>query len=71
MNLCNYLMILIEDLNTFAKMVLKYWKVARKAVITEGNIKTPDFNGEHAHGGYFKEKQPLWKYPLIKKYFLH
>lgn len=57
--------------NTFSKMILKYWKTAQKAEITEGSIKTPVFKGNHAHGGYFKEKQPLWKYPLIRKYFLH
>lgn len=57
--------------NTFARMVLKYWKTARKAGVTEGNIRTPMFEGNSAHGSYFKKKQPLWKYPLLKKYFLH
>ncbi len=56
---------------TFSKGVLKYWKHARNVEITEGNIKNPVFHGVNAHGGYFKEKQPLWKYPLIRRYFLH
>ena len=57
--------------NTFSRAILSYWKRAQKVQITEGNIKVPMFEGNQAHGGYFKEKQPLWKYPLLRKYFLH
>lgn len=56
---------------TFSRGVLNYLKRARPAAITEGNIKTPVFEGTHAHGGMKKVNQPLWKYPLMKKYFLH
>lgn len=56
---------------SFSQKVLTYWKTAKDVPVTEGNINTPVFEGTHAHGGYFKEKQPLWKYPLLRKYFLH
>lgn len=56
---------------TFAKKVLTYLKHAEPVKVTEGNIKEPVFKGTHAHGGYLKKDQPLWKYPLLKKYFLH
>lgn len=56
---------------TFSKRVLSYLKKAKPAAITEGNIKGPVFSGTKAHGGFLKKEQPLWKYPLMKKYFLH
>ncbi len=57
--------------NTFSKMILNYTKRAEPMKITDGNVKKPVFEGTHAHGGMNKKDQPLWKYPLMKKYFLH
>lgn len=55
----------------FSRSVLSYLKRGKSAPITEGNILKPVFEGTHAHGGMKKVDQPLWKYPLMKKYFLH
>ncbi len=57
--------------NIFSRGVLNYLRRAETVAITEGNIKTPVFEGTHAHGGMKKINQPLWKYPIMKKYFLH
>jgi short-subunit dehydrogenase len=56
---------------SLAKKINRLVKKAPAAEVTEGNLNTPDFNGSTAHGEYFKKNQPLWKYPLMKKYFLH
>lgn len=55
---------------TFSRIILNYMKRAPAAQITEGNIKTPVFEGSSAHGG-LKKTPPLWRYPLMKKYLLH
>ncbi len=57
--------------NIFSRGVLNYLRGAEPVAITEGNIKTPVFEGTQAHGGMKKINQPLWKYPIMKKYFLH
>lgn len=57
-------------LRSFSRGVLKYLRRGKPAAITEGNIKSPVYEGTHAHGG-MRVDQPLWKYPLMKKYFLH
>lgn len=56
---------------TFSRVILNYMKRAGPVEITEGNINKPVFEGTHAHGGMIKKDQPLWKYPMMKKYFLH
>jgi short-subunit dehydrogenase len=55
----------------FSRLVLNYLKHGPPEAITEGNIKSPVFEGTHAHGGMKKAEQPLWKYPLMRKYFLN
>ncbi len=55
----------------FSRGVLNYLKRGESVPLTEGNIKTPVFKGTQAHGGMLKKDQPLWKYPVLKKYFLH
>lgn len=56
---------------TFSRLILNYTKRAEPVAITEGNIQKPVFEGTGAHGGMIKKDQPLWKYPMMKKYFLH
>ena len=56
---------------TFSRKVLAYMKRAPVTDVTDGNIRKPVFDGTSAHGGLLKKDQPLWKYPLMKKYFLH
>jgi short-subunit dehydrogenase len=58
-------------IRNFSRGVLNYLRRAPTVPITEGNVKTPVFEGTHAHGGMKKINQPLWKYPVLKKYFLH
>lgn len=55
----------------FSRMILSYLKKAPVEAITEGNLNSPVFDGTGAHGGLLKKDPPLWKYPMMKKYFLH
>lgn len=55
----------------FSRVILNYLRKAPVEAITEGNLNTPVFNGSGAHGGLLKKDPPLWKYPLMKRYFLH
>lgn len=57
--------------NKFSELIRSYLKKAPVEKISEGNIKTPVYEGTRAHGGYLEKDPPLWKYPLLKKYFLH
>ncbi len=50
--------------------VLNYLRWGLKSETTEGNIIRPVFEGSTAHGG-MKKTPPLWRYPAMKKYFLH
>ncbi|MES2526846.1 MAG: SDR family oxidoreductase [Bdellovibrionota bacterium] len=56
---------------TFSRLILNYTKRAEPTAITEGNINKPVFEGTGAHGDMIKKDQPLWKYQMMKKYFLH
>lgn len=55
----------------FGRAVLLYLRKAPRVAITEGNLNTPVYEGSTAHGGLLKKSPPLWKYPMMKKYFLH
>lgn len=59
------------SVKSFSKLVTSYLQRAPAEEKSEGNINSPVYDGISAHGGYREKEQPLWKYPLMKKYFLH